>query len=96
MASSAREVATSLGLRFQNTNGRLKFNEGGPTHSLWKGVLTKNLAIGSGQKAPFEEIIAIIDEYGPQVWSESNEELFEPGVHKLYPVALRWPTDRDK
>jgi len=96
MASGARNAALKLGLRYQNNNGRLKFNKGGPAYAVWYDVLHHTLTRGKGQRAPFSEIIAIIDKYGPQVWTDMNEELLEPGVCSEYPVALKWPRDRDR
>ena len=96
MTSRARGLATRLGLRYQNQTGRLKFNKGGPTHSVWFEVLSQTLVRGGGEKAPFSEIVDIIDKYGAQVWNDDNDELIEPGSIDLYPVKLQWPEDRKK
>lgn len=65
--SKARVIATRLGLRYQNTVGRLKFEKGGTTHTMWFEVSRATLPRGGGDKAPFEEIIDIVNRYGPDV-----------------------------
>lgn len=98
-----RQVARVLGLRDQSkvTKCRLGFHNAPPIHSFWLKMTQATLPISNSSEKraiqPFQHIIALVDEYGPQIWGRkcNRSWLLRAGEHPDYPNDLHFPADRD-
>jgi len=97
--NNIRFFARSLGLKLNSAAaGRLSFRKDTPVYHLWQEVLYVQRPWRGGRiaGAPFQDIEAVVDKYGEQVWGESNRSwLAAPGEYDEYTHALFWKEDRE-